>query len=123
MYREIIDALMIYCSNLDNFFEMQGAVHLIDELEYEYQYDMDKQNHEYILWQEYENLFQERFKDGEFCDDEGDINEKGMFEYKNFNKINKVLEDYNERGMIDILDSKQNFFLVLDLLNVMNDME
>jgi hypothetical protein len=120
MYREIIDALMTYCSNLDHFFEMQDAVHLIDALEDEYQYDMNKQNNEYILWQEYENLFKERFKDGEFRDDEGDINEKGMFEYKNFNKINKVLKDYNERGMIDILDSKQNFFLVLDLLNVMN---
>lgn len=119
MYHEIIDNLMCYCSKLDNYYSMEEAVHLIDALEEEYQHDMNKQNKKYLEWQEYEKLFNERFKDGEFRDNDGNINEKGMVEYKNFHKVNNVLNDYKEAGMLDILDDKQNFFLVLDLLNAM----
>lgn len=121
MYQQIMDALMSYSTNLDNYYDIEEIIHLIDALEEEYQYDMNKQNKDYMLWQEYEKLFHERFKVGKFRNDEGNINEKGMYEYKNFNKVNKVLEDYKEGGTLDILDEKQQFCLVLDLINVMRD--
>lgn len=121
MYGEIIDNLMLYSSYLDNYSDIEDIVHLIDFLGDEYEHDIEKQNQEYRKWQEYEELFNERFGDGEFLDDDGNINEKGMYEYKNFNKVNKVLEDYKEGGTLDMLDEKQQFFLVLDLINTLDD--
>ena len=118
MYQEIIDALMTYCSKLDDYWSMEEAVHLIDALEEEYNENMAKQNKEYQQWQEYEKLFHERFKDGEFKDEEGNINKKGMFNYKYFNRVNKILQNYKEGGVLDILDEKQQFFLVLDLIDI-----
>ena len=116
MYREIIDDLISYCSNLDNFFEMQEAVHLIDSLEEEYQEDMDKQTIGFEQYQEYEKLFHERFKSTD-----GKLNDIQINEYKNFHKINKVIEDYKEDGALSVLDTKQQFFLVLDLINSMEE--
>lgn len=109
VYDQIIEDLMEYCSNLNDFWDMQDAVHVIDILEELYHEDMVKQNKESQQWMEYEELFNERFEDG------------NIDEYMNFNKVNKVLEDYKEGGTLDILDSKQQFFLVLDLLNAMNE--
>lgn len=117
MYDEILEDLISYCSNLDDYWDMRDAVHLIDALEKMYSEDMVKQNKELQQWNEYEQLFLEHFENDEFRDNDGNINEKGMYEYKNFNKVNKVLKDYIEGGTLDILDSKQNFCLVLDLLN------
>lgn len=116
VFQQIIDAIMSYCSKLDNYRDIEEAVHLIDMLEELYNEDIDKQNIEFSQWIEYEKLFNERFKD-----EEGIINEKGMHEYKNFNKVYQVLEDYKEIETLDILDIKQEFFLVLDLINVMRD--
>lgn len=117
MYDEILEDLISYCSNLDDYWDMRDSVHLIDALEKMYSEDMVKQNKELQQWNEYEQLFLEHFENDEFRDNDGNINEKGMYEYKNFNKVNKVLKDYIEGGTLDILDSKQNFCLVLDLLN------
>ena len=116
MYREIIDDLISYCSNLDNFFEMQDAVHLIDALEDEYNESMNKQSISFEKWQEYEKLFQERFKDND-----GNLDDVQINEYKNFHKVNQVLEDYKENGALIILDTKKQFFLVLDLINAMEN--
>ena len=113
--------LRSYCSYLDEYYEMEDTVHLIDFLYEEYFKSMEKQDKEYKEWQEYEKLFLERFENPEFRDNDGNINEKGMYEYKNFNKVNKVLEDYKEGGTLDILDEKQQFFLVLDILNAMEE--
>lgn len=121
MYDEILEDLISYCSNLDDYWDMRDSVHLIDALEKMYSEDMVKQNKELQQWNEYEQLFLEHFENDEFRDNDGNINEKGMYEYKNFNKVNKVLKDYIEGGTLDILDSKQNFCLVLDLLNAMKD--
>lgn len=118
-FDEIINALRSYCSNLDNYYDMESVVHLIDYLFEEYFKSMEEQDREFKQWQEYEELFLEHFKNEDFLDDDGKINEKGVYEYKNFNKVNKVLEDYKEGGTLDILDEKQQFFLVLDLLNAM----
>ena len=110
-YDQIIEALMAYCSNLNDYWDMQDAVHLIDTLEEIYHEDIGKQSKESQQWMEYEELFNEYFEDGNI----------DMDEYRNFNKVNEVLEDYKEGGCLDILDSKQQFFLVLDLLNAMKD--
>lgn len=123
VFNEIIDDLMLYVTQLKDYYDIESCIHLIDFLHEEYEHDMNKQNREYMNWQKYEKLFQERFENGEFCDDEGGINEKGMYEYKNFNKINKVLEDFKYGGTLDIMDTEQQFFLVLDLINVMRDEE
>lgn len=119
-FDEILNALRSYCSNLDNYYDMESCVHLIDYLFEEYFKSMEEQDKELKEWQEYEELFLERFENPQFRDNDGNINQKGMYEYKNFNKVNKVLKDYQEGGTLDILDSKQNFFLVLDLLNAIN---
>lgn len=113
-YQQIIEAIMGYCSNLDDYWDMQDAVHLIDTLEEMYEEDMVRQGKEFEQWRGYEKLFNERFEDG-------NIDNFGVDEYRNFNKVNKVLEDYKEGGTLDILDSKQQFFLVLDILNAMNE--
>ena len=119
-YREIIDALMSYVTGLDNYYSIEDIIHLIDALEGEYEYDMAKQNMEYKKFNEYEELFNERFNDENFKDKDGHINEKGMKEYKNFYEINQVLEDYKEGGVLDILDTKQQFCLIFDLINAMD---
>lgn len=123
LFDEIINGLREYCTQLDNYYDMESCVHLIDFLFEEYFKSMEEQDKEFKEWQEYENLFLERFKNEDFLDDDGKINEKGMYEYKNFNKVNKVLEDYKEGGTLDILDEKQQFFLVLDILNAINEEE
>lgn len=114
MYSEIIDDLISYCSNLDNYYEMEEAVHLIDALEELYQEDMTKRNNEFKKYQEYEKLFEERFKNNDMKLTDAQINE-----YTKFGKVNQLLEDYKEGGTLDILDIKQQFFLVLDIINVM----
>lgn len=121
LFDEIINGLREYCTQLENYYDMESVIHLIDYLFEEYFRSMEEQDREYKEWQEYEKLFLERFKDGEFHDNDGNINERGIYEYRNFNKVNKVLKDYEEGGCLDILDSKQTFFLVLDLLNAMNE--
>ena len=117
----LITKLRLYCSYLDEYYQMEDTVHLIDYLFEEYYRSMEEQDKEYKEWEKYEELFLERFKNEYFLDDDGKINEKGMYEYKNFNKVNKVLEDYKEGGTLDILDEKQQFFLVLDILNAMEE--
>ena len=114
VYDQIIEGLMTYCSNLDSYWDMQDVVHVIDALEEMYNEDMGKQNKESQQWMEYEKLFNERFEDG-------NIDNFGIDEYRNFHKVNKVLEDYKIGGCLDILDEKQQFFLVLDLLNAIKE--
>lgn len=121
LFDEIINGLREYCTQLDNYYDMESVVHLIDYLFEEYFRSMEEQDKEFKEWQEYENLFLERFENPEFRDNDGNINERGVYEYKNFNKVNKVLKDYQEGGTLDILDEKQKFFLVLDLLNAINE--
>lgn len=123
LFDEIINGLREYCTQLDNYYDMESVVHLIDYLFEEYFRSMEEQDKEFKEWQEYENLFLERFENPEFRDNDGKINERGIYEYKNFNKVNKVLEDYKESGTLDILDEKQKFFLVLDILNAMEVIE
>ena len=123
LFDEIINGLREYCTQLDNYYDMESVVHLIDYLFEEYFKSMEEQDKEFKEWQEYENLFLERFENPEFLDNDGNINERGIYEYKNFNKVNKVLEDYKESGTLDILDEKQKFFLVLDILNAMEVIE
>ena len=120
MYQEIISTLQNYCSKLDNYEDMGDIVHLIDYLEEEYQQGIAKQNREFIEWQEYEKLFKERFNNEEFRGTDGNLNKQAIHEYVNFNKVNEVLEDYKEGGSLNILDNKQQFFLVLDLINSMD---
>ena len=122
-FDEMINDLREYCSNLDNYYDMESCVHLIDFLFEEYFKSMEEQDKELKEWQEYEELFLEHFENEDYLDNDGRINEKGVYEYKNFNKVNKVLEDYKEGGSLDILDSKQQFFLVLDLINVFTNKE
>lgn len=122
-FDEIINGLRLYCTQLDNYYDMESVVHLIDYLFEEYFKSMEEQDSEFKEWQEYEKLFLERFENPEFRDDDGNINERGVYEYKNFNKVNKVLKDYREGGTLDILDEKQQFFLVLDILNAMKEVE
>lgn len=116
VYGEIIDALMTYCSKLDNYWDMEECVHIIDSLEELYQEDMVKQNKDYEQWREYEKLFNERFKNNT-----GNLNNIQIDEYKNFHKVNRVIEEYKEGGVVDVLDVKQQFCLVLDLINSMGE--
>lgn len=122
-FDQILNNLRSYCSNLDEYYEIEDTVHLIDYLYEEYFKSMEEQDKEYREWQEYEELFLEHFENENYLDNDGKINEKGVYEYKNFNKVNKVLEDYKEGGTLDILDEKQQFFLVLDLINVFTNKE
>lgn len=121
LFDEIINGLREYCTQLDNYYDMESVVHLIDYLFEEYFKSMEEQDKEFKEWQEYEELFLEHFENEDYLDNDGKINEKGMYEYKNFNKVNKVLKDYKEGGSLDILDSKQQFFLVLNILDVMGE--
>lgn len=123
LFDEIINGLRSYCTQLDNYYDMESVVHLIDYLFEEYFKSMEEQDKEFKEWQEYEELFLEHFENEDYLDNDGCINEKGVYEYKNFNKVNKVLEDYKKGGSLDILDSKQQFFLVLNLINVFNNKE
>lgn len=120
LFDEIINGLREYCTQLDNYYDMESVVHLIDYLYEEYFKSMEEQDKEFKEWQEYEELFLEHFENEDYLDNDGRINEKGVYEYKNFNKVNKVLENYKEGGSLDILDNKQQFFVVLDILNAMN---
>lgn len=123
LFDEIINGLREYCTQLDNYYDVESVVHLIDYLFEEYFKSMEEQDKEFKEWQEYEELFLEHFENEDYLDNDGKINEKGVYEYKNFNKVNKVLEDYKEGGCLDILDSKQQFFLVLSILDVMEEKE
>lgn len=123
LFDEIINGLREYCTQLDNYYDMESVVHLIDYLFEEYFKSMEEQDKEFKEWQEYEGLFLEHFENEDYLDNDGKINERGVYEYKNFNKVNKVLEDYKESGTLDILDEKQQFFLVLDLINVFTNKE
>lgn len=118
-FDEIINDLTSYSTQLDDYYDIESTVHLIDFLYEEYFRSMEEQDKKLKEWREYEQLFHERFENPEFRDNDGGINEKGMYEYKNFNKVNKVLKDYKEGGSLDILDEKQQFFLALDILNAM----
>lgn len=117
----LMNNLRSYCSNLDEYYEIEDTVHLIDYLYEEYFKSMEKQDKEYKEWQEYEKLFLEHFENPEFQENDGTINEKGMYEYKNFNKVNNVLNDFKEGGTLDILDEKRQFFLVLRILDILGE--
>lgn len=117
----LMNNLRLYCSNLDEYYEIEDTVHLIDYLYEEYFKSMEKQDKEYKEWQEYEKLFLEHFENPEFQENDGTINEKGMYEYKNFNKVNNVLNDFKEGGTLDILDEKRQFLLVLRILDILGE--
>lgn len=117
----LMNNLRSYCSNLDEYYEIEDTVHLIDYLYEEYFKSMEKQDKEYKEWQEYEKLFLEHFENPEFQENDGTINEKGMYEYKNFNKVNNVLNDFKEGGTLDILDEKRQFLLVLRILDILGE--
>lgn len=119
-FDELINDLRTYCTQLNNYYDIESGIHLIDYLYDEYFKSKEEEDKEFKEWQEYEELFLERFENPKFRDNDGNINERGVYEYKNFNKVNKVLKDYKEDGALDILDEKQQFFLVLDILNAMN---
>ena len=116
MYQQIIDALMSYVTGLDNYYNIVEIIHLIDALEGMYQYDVTKQNKEFKQYQEYKELFEERFKASN-----GNLNDAQIKEYVNFGKVNQVIEDYKEDGVLVIFDTEQQFFLVLDLINSMGE--
>lgn len=119
-FDQILNNLRSYCSNLNEYYEIEDTVHLIDFLYDEYFKSKEEEDREFREWEKYEALFLEHFENEDYLDNDGKINEKGVYEYKNFNKVNKVLEDYKEGGSLDILDNKQQFFVVLDILNAMN---
>ena len=112
MYRNIIDALMEYTTNLEEFFEIEDAIHLIDALEEEYSEDMAKQNKEYLQWQNRQKLFKEKFKTGE-----------GIFEQMNYYKINNIIEKYKEEEELTIESEEEQFNLILDILEVFKEDE
>ena len=117
----ILNNLRAYCSYLDEYYEIEDVVHTIDFLYEEYFKSKEEEDKVYREWQEYEKLFLERFENEDYLDNDGKINERGVYEYKNFNKVNKVLEDYKEGGTLNILDEKQQFFLVLSILDVLGE--
>ena len=121
LFDEIINGLREYCTQLDNYYDVESVVHLIDYLFEEYFKSMEEQDKEFKEWQEYEELFLEHFKNEDYLDNDGKINEKEVYRYKNFNKVNKVLNDFKEGGSLDILDEKQQFFLVLSILDVLEE--
>ncbi len=123
MYFEIINALKGYCTELINYNEVDEIVHIIDYLEDEYQEDIAKQNQEFRQWMDYEDLFYEYMEDLGFKDADGYLNNKGIRAFTNFDKVNKVIENYKEKGSLDILDVKEQFFLILDIMNVLEDLE
>ena len=90
-FDQILNNLRSYCSNLNEYYEIEDTVHLIDFLFEEYFKSKEEEDKEFKEWQEYEELFLERFENPEFRDDDGNINQEGMYEYKNFNKVNKCI--------------------------------
>ena len=112
MYRSIIDALMEYTEKLDEFFEIEDAIHLIDALEEEYSEDMAKRNKEYLQWQNRQKLFREKFKDGE-----------GKFEQMNYYKINNIIEKYKEEDELSMPDEEEQFNMILDILELFKEDE
>lgn len=121
IFDELINDLRTYCTQLDNYYDIESGIHLIDFLYDEYFKSKEEEDREYKEWQEYEKLFLERFENPEFRDNDGNINMDGIYKYKNFHKVNKVLKEYKDGGALDILDSKQQFFLVLSILDVMEE--
>ena len=112
MYRSIIDALMEYTTDLDEFFEIEDVIHLIDALEEEYNEDMAKQNKEFLQWQNRQKLFKEKFKDGE-----------GKFEQMNYYKINNIIEKYKEEEELSMSDEEEQFNMILDILELFKEDE
>lgn len=112
MYRSIIDALMEYTEKLDEFFEIEDAIHMIDALEELYSEDMGKQNKGFIQWQNRQKLFKEKFKTGE-----------GIFEQMNYYKINNIIEKYKEEEELSIEGEEEQFNLILDILEVFKEDE
>lgn len=110
MYRSIIDALMEYTEKLDEFFEIEDAIHMIDALEELYSEDMGKQNKGFIQWQNRQKLFKEKFKTGE-----------GIFEQMNYYKINNIIEKYKEEEELSIEGEEEQFNLILDILEVFKE--
>lgn len=112
MYRNIIDALMKYTEDLDEFFEIEDAIHMIDALEEEYSEDMAKQNKEFLQWQNRQKLFKEKFKTGE-----------GKFEQMNYYKINNIIEKYKDEEELSIEGEEEQFNLILDILELFKEDE
>lgn len=123
IYNIIINALMSYCDGLNNYGEIEEIVHMIDCLEGEYQRDVAKQNREFQQWMKYEDLFYENMEDLGFRDANGYLNNRGIRAFTNFDKVNKVFEDYKYGGNLDIIDEKQQFFLILDIINALEDLD
>ena len=112
MYRSIIDALMEYTEKLDEFFEIEDAIHMIDALEELYSEDMGKQNKGFIQWQNRQKLFKEKFKTGE-----------GIFEQMNYYKVNNIIEKYKEEEELSMPDEEEQFNMILDILELFKEDE
>lgn len=112
MYRSIIDALMEYTEDLDEFFEIEDAIHMIDALEELYSEDMGKQNKGFIQWQNRQKLFKEKFKTGE-----------GIFEQMNYYKVNNIIEKYKEEEELSMPDEEEQFNMILDILELFKEDE
>ena len=111
-YRSIIDALMEYTEKLNEFFEIEDAIHLIDALEEEYSEYMAKENKNFLQWQNRQKLFREKFKDGE-----------GKFEQMNYYKVNNIIEKYKEEDELSMPDEEEQFNMILDILELFKEDE
>ena len=113
VYQNIIDGLMEYCSNLNEYFEIEEAVHLIDALEDERMEDSAKRQKEFEKYQEYQKLFIE-YRNGK-------VGKEELLKYRDFNRINDIIEKTMEDGAITFLDEKQRFMFIMDILDKLKE--
>lgn len=102
-YSNIIDALMDAVIHAEGFYEIQKFVHIVDLLEKEYLRDCEKQKVDCKNWEFYENLLIKEEK----------------YHPLEFQRVKHVLEDYENKGLLEWNISKQNkFHLICELIDV-----
>ncbi|MDO5859607.1 hypothetical protein [Methanobrevibacter sp.] len=108
-YLNLCNAVEETATHAEDFNEIQELVHLVDFLEDEYERDRARQNLDFKTWQLHEELFQN----------------KEIYHHQYFYPISEVLDDYEERKLLEMNISEQDkFHLICELIDVFkNDLE
>ena len=97
------DAVTTAASHAECYSDIEELVHLADFLEEEYDRDSARQSRSIKRWMEQEELFRNHEHDVE--------------NVWTFHKIQSVLDEYVENGLMPELDSQNQFHLIYDIID------
>lgn len=105
-YSNLCDAVEQAATHTKDFDELHMLVHLYDFLEDEYNRDCGRRNLDYKTWLLHEDLFRN----------------KKLHHHQYFYNVKEVLDEYEEKGLLEIKISEQNkFHLICELIDVFKE--